>query len=180
MVSASSPRREATSTARRKMLRRVSSPCCARVLVTGVPTSASLWHDRSLCQQSSGIGIKSGHGNPLTSSLSSRDSQRGFRTRYPAARPVPGRNLDRSARSVDGSVVFSSNFTPDGSLVFASDLYALNSSGVRRITTLPLSPYQGDLVYDPNIRGFDVSPDGSRLAVATQRSDPHPLCRSRC
>src|SRR5438132_8658827 len=32
------------------MLRRVSSPCWARLVVTGTPTSASLGHDRSFCQ----------------------------------------------------------------------------------------------------------------------------------
>jgi hypothetical protein len=61
------------------------------------------------------------------------------------------------------TVVFSSNLTPQGELGHTSDLYAVGSNGVRRFTTFPptLPPY------DPNLRGFDATPDGSRLAIAT-------------
>jgi hypothetical protein len=72
--------------------------------------------------------------------------------------------LDGPVVLQDGqTVVFSSNLTPQGELVHTSDLFAVGSNGVRRLTTLPptLPPY------DPNVRGFDATPDGSHLAIAT-------------
>jgi uncharacterized protein (TIGR03437 family) len=61
------------------------------------------------------------------------------------------------------TIVFSGNFTPRGTLAYTSDLYAVASGGVRRLTVFP--PIS--LPYNPNVRGFDATPDGTRLAIAT-------------
>ena len=76
--------------------------------------------------------------------------------------------LDGPVVLQDGqTVVFSGNFTPQGSLTYTSDLYALDSSGVRRLTAFPSIPPPIDLYYNPNVRGFDATPGGAQLAIAT-------------
>jgi uncharacterized protein (TIGR03437 family) len=58
------------------------------------------------------------------------------------------------------SAMFSSDLTPDGSTQAGSDVYQTNASGVVRLTSMP-QPASG------MVRAFDLSPDGARLAIAT-------------
>jgi tricorn protease-like protein len=76
--------------------------------------------------------------------------------------------LDGPVVLQDGqAIVFSGNFTPQGALGNTSDLYALGAGGVRRLTAFPPNPAYIDLHSNPNIKGFDATPEGSRIAVAT-------------